>query len=58
MDKAEKLIKQHPILGIALLILIMIEVLKLFILVWILLHTMDITCEEMVALGLIILMSA
>ena len=37
MNKAEKLIKQHPILGIALLILIMIEVLKLFILVWILL---------------------
>ena len=56
MNKAEKLIKQHPILGIALLILIMIEVLKLFVLVWILqLLTMDITCEEMAALGLIIL---
>ena len=37
MNKAEKLIIQHPILGIALLILIMIEVLKLFVLVWILL---------------------
>ena len=30
MNKAERLIKQHPILGIAILILIMIEVLKLF----------------------------
>ena len=37
MHKAEKLIKQHPILGIALLILILIEILKLFVLVWILL---------------------
>ena len=37
MNKAEKLIRQHPTLEIALLILIMIEVLKLFILVWILL---------------------
>ena len=35
MNKAEKLVKQHPTLGIALLILILIEVLKLFILVWI-----------------------
>ena len=31
MHKAEKLIKQHPILGIALLILIFIEILKLFV---------------------------
>ena len=37
MNKAEKLIKQHPILEIALLILIFIEILKLFVLVWILL---------------------
>ena len=37
MNKVEKLIKQHPILGIVLLILIFIEILKLFVLVWILL---------------------
>ena len=37
MNKAEKLVKQHPILGIILMILIVIEVLKLFVLVWILL---------------------
>ena len=37
MNKTETLIKQHPILGIALLILIMIEFIKLFVLVWILL---------------------
>ena len=37
MKKTETLIKQHPILGIALLILIMMEVLKLFVLVRILL---------------------
>ena len=37
MNKAEKLVKQHPILGIILLILIVIEVLKLFVLIWILL---------------------
>ena len=37
MNKTEKLIKQHPILGITLLILIFIEILKLFVLVWILL---------------------
>ena len=36
MNKAEKLIR-HPILWIVLLILIIIEVLKLFVLIWILL---------------------
>ena len=55
MNKEEKLIKQHPILGIVLLILIMIKVLKLFVLMGFYLLTMDITCEEMAALGLIIL---
>ena len=33
MNKTEKLIKQHPILGIVLLISIIIEILKLFVLV-------------------------
>ena len=37
MNKAEKLVKQHPILGKILLILIVIEILKLFVLIWILL---------------------
>ena len=55
MNKTEKLVKQHPFMGIVLLISIFIEVLKLFVLVWIYLLTMDITCEEMAALGLIIL---
>ena len=55
MNKAEKLMRQHPILGIALLILIMIEVLKFLYLYGFFLHTMDITCEEIAALGLIIL---
>ena len=55
MNKAEKLIKQHPILRIVLLILIMIEILKILYLYGFYLLTMDITCEEMTALGLIIL---
>ena len=36
MDKTEKLLKQHPVLRIVLLILIIIEILKLFVLMWIL----------------------
>ena len=36
MDKTEKPLKQHPILGIVLLVLIIIELLKLFVLMWIL----------------------
>ena len=38
MDKTEKLLKQHPVLSIVLLILIIIEILKLFVLMWILVH--------------------
>ena len=57
MEKSEKLLKQHPILGIVLMILIIMEIpLKLLVLMWILwLNTMAITCEEIAALGLVIL---
>ena len=36
MEKSEKLLKQHPILGIVLMILIIMEFLKLLVLKWIL----------------------
>ena len=55
MHKAEKLIKQHPILGIALLIWILLKFSNCLYLSGFYLFTMDITCEEIAALGLIIL---